>query len=127
MKGDWTSWLTFFFVCVIESADDAIGLITALDRLRAEFYARMQAARSSVLLIKFVDALFARPATTIADARKLLGVTPATASASIRKLEDAGILREITGRTRDRVYVSPPILDLMTDRQARPAHSQATR
>jgi Fic family protein len=127
MKGDWNSWLTFFFECVIESADEAIGLITALDRLRAEFYARMQAARSSVLLIKLVDALFARPATTIAEVGKLLGVTPATASASISKLEDAGILREITGRTRDRVYVSPPILDLMTDRQGRPAHSEATR
>jgi Fic family protein len=127
MRGDWTPWLRFFFECVIESADDALALITSLDRLRSEMHARFQSARSSVLLIKLVDSLFARPATTIAETTKLLAVTPASASATIAKLVHAGILREITGRTRDRVYVAPPILALLTDRGTNNAIPEATR
>ena len=42
--------------------------------------------------------------------RDLLGVAHATASARLRDLERAGIVREVTGRTRDRIFVAPRIL-----------------
>lgn len=116
--GDWSGWLRFFLESVAESADEALHLVESLDALRAAWYARLQSARSSALLLKLVDALFARPATSIGEATKLLGVTPASASANIARLVDAGILREITGRTRDRIYLAQPILDLMNDRSA---------
>ena len=116
--GDWTAWLRFFLESVAESADEALHLIEALDALRATWHAKLQSARSSALLLKLVDSLFARPATSIGEATKLLSVTPASASANIAKLVDAGILREITGRTRDRIYLARGILDLMSDRSA---------
>ena len=64
----------------------------------------------AALLIKLLDSLFHRPAVTISGARGLLKVTPASASANIEKLVSAGILREVTGRVRDRIYVAPDIL-----------------
>lgn len=76
-----------------------------------------QFARSSALLLKLADSLFARPASSMGET-KLLGVTPASASANITRLVDAGILREVAGRTRDRIYLAQPILDLMNDRGA---------
>ena len=100
---------------VIESADEALDLVLSLDTLRLQMHQQFQSARSSALLIKLIDSLFARPATTIGEATRLLGVTPASASANITKLVKAGILREITGRTRDRVYVARRILALMGD------------
>lgn len=126
MTGDWTGWLRFFFESVIESADEALSLVTGLDTLRMEMHHKFQSARSSALLIKLVDSLFARPATTIGEATKLLGVTPASASANITKLVKAGILREITGRTRDRVYVARRILALMGDNRVSTANSERT-
>lgn len=125
--GDWTSWLRFFFESVIVSADEALRLVTALDDLRASMHRELQDTRSSSLLIKLVDSLFERPATSIGAASELLGVTAATASANIAKLAAAGMLKEITGRTRDRVYVAPRILDIVSDRSVNAARLEATR
>ncbi|MGH7718429.1 MAG: Fic family protein, partial [Gemmatimonadaceae bacterium] len=113
---NWAAWLRFFLESVIESAAEGLQLVEALDALRKEWHAKLQSARSSALLLKLIDSLFARPATTIGAATALLGITPASASANIAKLVDAGILREITGRTRDRIYLASGILDLMSDR-----------
>ena len=84
-------------------------------------YERFTSARSSALLLKLVDSLFMRPATTIIEVANLLGITHASAAANIVKLVDAGMLREITGRTRDRIYEARSILDLMSDQGTAPA------
>jgi len=58
-----------------------------------------------------VDALFARPSVGLALAAVLLGgVTPAAASANVRKLVEAGVLREVTGRKRDQRFVASEII-----------------
>jgi len=127
MRGDWTAWVAFFLECVAESADEALALVSALDALRSAWYARFQSARSSALLLKLIDSLFARPAISIGEATRLLGVTPASASSNIAKLVDAGIVREITGRTRDRIYLAQRIIDVMSDRNVSASAATATR
>lgn len=124
--GEWTNWVRFFLEGVAESADEALLLVVRLEALRVSWHSKLQSARSSALLLKLVDALFARPATTIGEATALLGVTPASASANIARLESLGILREITGRTRDRVYVARDILDLMGDGGAASPQSESS-
>lgn len=57
------------------------------------------------------------PSTTITLAAEKLGVTPAAASGHIKKLVDAGLLREWTGRRRDQVFVAPDILAFMHNRR----------
>lgn len=126
VSGEWTGWLRFFLESVAETADEALRLVETLDALRAAWYSRFQSARSSALLLKLVDSLFVRPATSIGETTKLLGVTPASASANIAKLVDAGILREITGRTRDRVYLAQAIIDVVSDRGTPPAPAGTT-
>ena len=113
--GDWSSWIRYFLESVIISAEEAMGLVKALDDLRAAMHSQLQSARSSALLIKLADSLFERPATSIGAAGKLLEVTSASASAIITKLVNVGMLTEITGRTRDRVYVARRILAVMSD------------
>ena len=108
--GDWEGWLLFFLESVDEAALLALRQIDALAKLRAEWHGRFQSARSSALLLKLVDSLFQRPAITIARAGEILQVTPASASASLGKLAAAGILTEITGRTRNRIYVARELL-----------------
>jgi Fic family protein len=57
------------------------------------------------------DSLFERPSVSLAHAATLLGgVTPAAASANVRKLVDAGILAEVTGRKRDQRFVANEII-----------------
>lgn len=54
------------------------------------------------------ELLASRPAITVADAATALDVSAPTAGAAVERLMSAGLLREITGRGRDRVFVYLP-------------------
>jgi DNA-binding Lrp family transcriptional regulator len=47
--------------------------------------------------------------------RDWLGITPAGANNLVRRLEDAGVLREITGYTRNRRFRFDPYLRLFEE------------
>lgn len=125
--GEWIPWIRFFAECMIESTEAAITQVERLTELRARWHAQFQSARSSALLLKLIDDLFRRPATTIMGAAHLLDVTPASASANIAKLVYAGILKEVTGRVRDRIYLAPDLLRVMSIEDKSPAPTERTR
>ena len=120
-KADWHAWIEFFLNAVIESAEDCIHLSEGLLALRDRYSRQFQAARSSALLQKLIDDLFRNPAVTIGRATKLLNVTPAAASYNIGKLRDVGILSEMTGRRKNKVFIAQEIMAFMHDAdEARP-------
>lgn len=51
------------------------------------------------------EALQAKPVATVATLRAATGLTTPTVNALLRELESRGIIKESTGRARDRVYV----------------------
>ena len=108
--GEWDGWIRFFLRGVAESARDGLRQTEGLLALRERYQAQFQSARSSGLLQKLVDHLFRRPSVTIGDVARVLGITFASASASVRKLVEAGVLEEATGRKRDQVFVASEIV-----------------
>jgi len=112
-NGAWSSWLLFFLTGVATESADVIERARRLTELREGFHRRVQVTRASALLPKLVDHLFEQPAIRISTAKELLGVTFRAASQNVQKLVDAGILREVTGRDRNRVFMAPEILDLL--------------
>lgn len=109
-QNNWTDWILFFLQGVIDQANDAIGCSRKLISLHQEFIERLQAGDHSATVFRLVDHLFTRPATTGAFVASELGVSPKTAYNTIEKLVVAGILKEVTGRKRNKVYLAPPIL-----------------
>jgi Fic family protein len=122
--GDWSSWVRFFLRGVVESADEAIEKAGGLLALREKYHAGFQAARSSALLQRLIDELFRTPSITIGRAMEVLKVTHAAASANVRKLQEAGVLTEVTQRKRGRVYMAREILAFMWDDSVKPATDQ---
>jgi Fic family protein len=59
-----------------------------------------------------VDYLFSRPILSARQASDGLGIPFKTATAYLSKLEQAGILREITGYTRNRIFQADEIMKL---------------
>lgn len=109
--GEFGSWVRFFLEAVDVSASESIRRAEALLQLREEYRRRLQQSRASAALLALVDGLFERPSVSLAHAATLLGgVTPAAASANVRKLVDAGILAEVTGRKRDQRFVANEII-----------------
>lgn len=122
--GDYGSWVRFFLEAVDASASESIRRAESLLQLREEYRQRLQGIRASAALLALVDGLFERPSVSLTHAAKLLGgVTPAAASANVRKLVDAGILREVTGRKRDQRFVADEIIRVShADQALPPAH-----
>lgn len=109
-QGAWEDWFAFFLEGVRDQAEDAVARALRLDELRRDYYARLQTARSSSLVLKLVDDLFASPYLSVAHAQEVLGVTHRAASQSVAKLLAAGILTEVTGRQRGRIYFASEVL-----------------
>ena len=53
--------------------------------------------------------LFLSPATTVRRAERQLGVTFAAAQKNVDRLVSLGILREVTGKERYRIYLAQEI------------------
>jgi Fic family protein len=114
--GDWDNWFQFFLTAVERQARDALERAHRLQALRDELRERVATARASALLPRLVDELFAAPAITIGRAREILGVTHRAATLSIEKLVGAGILREVTGSRRTRLFIASEIIDVVEGR-----------
>jgi Fic family protein len=113
--GDWEGWIAFFLSCVAESADDGVNMahrvFALLNKHRQELL-RHDAA--TVSAIRLFDLLPAHPMVTLAKTIDLLETTKPTASKAIDVLQKVSVLREITGKQRDRVYAYHDYLQLLT-------------
>ena len=113
-NGDWEGWLQFFMECVCEAADDAVAAaqrILALlneDRRRAIGH-----ASATVNSTRLFEMLPTHPVMTLSKAMTLLDTTKPTASKAIDALQQAGVLRETTGKQRDRVYAYERYLSVL--------------
>jgi Fic family protein len=114
-EGMWEEWISFFLIGVAEQSTDVIQRARRLFALRERYRSLLHAARSSALPLKLVDHLFERPAIRIPQARELLDISSRAARLNVEKLVEAGILEEITGRARNRIYLAREILDLLRE------------
>ena len=115
--GAWSEWIRFFLKGIAEQSRDAVHRSQQLLDLWKEYRRKMQTVRASALGLQLVDELFSTPAFTIARAAKILDVTFLSARHNIEKLVNAGILKEATGRKRNRVYIAPEILNILAPRR----------
>lgn len=115
VHGDWEGWTRFFLDCVTETADDAVASAQQLHAVTAADRARVAAhAKTTVPAIRLFELLPSHPMVTLARSINLLGVSKPTAVKALDALQAAGVLHEITGRRRDRVYTYHAYLQVLT-------------
>lgn len=111
--GSWADWISFFLRGVADQSRDAVARSSQLLKLWQTYREEFQSARSSALQLRLVDELFAYPAITATGAAKFLNVTHRSAQLNIDKLIRKGILKEATGRQRNRVFVASDIIKII--------------
>ncbi len=116
MEGDWEAWLDFFFQGVTETSDSAVATAQRMLHLFSEDRKRIQASgkvAGSVLQVH--HHLQGRPissASSIGAAEKL---SPATVNKALATLTGMGIVREITGGQRNRLFAYDEVLRLLSE------------
>lgn len=126
-SGTWNQWIEFCARGVAEESMDAVDRATRLRDLQTQYTERVRSARTSALLLQLIEHLFAQPAITSTRVRDLLHVTPRTAQQHIDRLCETGILTEITGQKRNRIYLAHGIISAIGEpRHAAPADNPST-
>ena len=115
--GDWEGWTAFYLECVREAADDGVRVAEQIFSLLAKDRSRL-IARDNVTVpaVRLLELLPSRPVVTLPLATELLRVSTPTAIKAIAVLVELGILRETSGKRRDRVYAYQKYVDLLTGR-----------
>ncbi|HEY5729177.1 MAG TPA: hypothetical protein VIS72_03945, partial [Anaerolineales bacterium] len=112
-RGEWEKWLLFFFKGVSSQSLDAITRIERIGQLRTSYRERLRTERAAARLLQTLDVLFERPIINIRQLEAALNVPYRTAQRYIERLEEIGILREVTGQGRNRLYRADEILQAL--------------
>jgi Fic family protein len=115
LKGDWEAWIRFFLSGVVETAQEATMAAERIFELRERHRALIlnEGLGSNGLLL--LSALFQRPLVNVKLASNMVDVAFPTANKLVSRFEQLGLLREVTGRRRGRIFRYDPYIDLFDD------------
>jgi Fic family protein len=104
--GDFEAWLAFFLRGVaevsIEAAETARRILELREAHRRVITERM--GRGAGNGYRVLEWLYERPIASVKDVQQVLGTTFAGANQIVQRLATVGVLRELTGQTRHRLY-----------------------
>jgi Fic family protein len=112
--GAWEDWLAFFIDGIGQVAEEATGRALEIVQLRDDHQrviAEKLGKRAPNALV-LLSHLFQHPVVSAKSAESMVGVSQPTASALVRDLEEIGLLREFTGKQRNRLFAYQAYLDL---------------
>jgi Fic family protein len=116
LEGDWEMWIDFFAQGVLETAENAVVTAQRLVEVGDEDMARIQPlGRLSGSCMQVHHVLKARPVGTVAWLSKETKLSLPTVTSALRKMEEAGLVREITGHRRNRIFSYPRYLDILVE------------
>ena len=113
-RGEWDAWLIYFLSGVARQSEDACGRAERINALLTE-WREAAAGLPSNTPRRMVDLLAANPFVTVRGAADRLEVAFTTAQRAVARLEEMGIVKEVTDAKRDRVYCAEGILSILDE------------
>jgi Fic family protein len=113
-RGDWEGWLAFFLRGVAATADEATNTAERIFELR-ERHRTLVINEVGANGLRVLSALFQRPLVNVNYIGRVLDVSFPTANRLVARFEDLGLLREVTGQRRGRLFRYEPYLRLFDD------------
>ena len=115
-NGDWEEWLHFFLEGVAQTAERAASTARQLlDLFDNDASLIQQQGRTASSALRIHRALQERPIISMREAGERAGLASTATTTGIRVLESQGIVREITGRERDRRYCYQKYIEILSE------------
>jgi Fic family protein len=113
-EGAWEEWLGFFADAVATTAEGAVDTARTLVALFARDREQIGGiGRGAGSAMRVHHELQRRPVSSVRSLTRATGLSVPTVGKAIAKLAELGIVREATGRLRNRVFVYTRYLDLL--------------
>lgn len=105
-SGEWIPWLTLFLEGVAQSASDTTESIRQFADLRERHRSAIGSGfgHATVRGLRVLERLFIEPYTSIAEIRGITGTSFVAANQLASRLVEVGVLEEVTGYRRNRVF-----------------------
>jgi Fic family protein len=104
--GDWETWLEFFLTAVKETSDQAVSSARRLLALFQEDRRKIESlGRPAASVLRVFQYAQTHPVFAIASTAKNTGLTFPTVTSAVVHMRRLGILGEITGRQRSRLFL----------------------
>ena len=115
-EGAWEEWLLFFLEGVEETAEEAVRTATQILEIFARDRALVESlGRPAGNALRVHSLLQRKPLLSVAAAASELNLTAPTVRSAIENLETLGLVRETTGKRRDRLFVYSRYLDILQE------------
>ncbi len=113
--GDWEGWVRFFLEGVEMAAGESEKAIVSLASLVASDRRRLLAnPKSNPASYRLFELLPTMPHFTVERVRVVLETTFPTANAAVKMLEDLGIVKELTGKRKNRTFSYHAYVELLS-------------
>lgn len=113
--GDWEGWVSFFLEGVAAaSADAERSIIDVASLITADRKRLLESAKAGPAGYRLFELLPTMPRFSVEHVRQRLETTFPTASAAVRLLEELGIVAELTGQKKNRVYSYQAYVELLS-------------
>jgi Fic family protein len=115
--GAWEEWLTFFVRGVEEVSREATDTARRILALREQHRAIIteKLGRAAGNGHRVLETLYERPIVSVAEVQSLIGTTYPAANTLVARMTDHGVLKEITGQARNRLFRYQPYIDLFSE------------
>lgn len=114
--GDWEAWLAFFLDGVRVTAEGAVDTAQRVAAMFRDDRAKIEpTGRRAGSALRVHEALKARPILSLPAIRDRTGLSFPAASSAIDLLADIGIVRELTGKRRNRLFVYDRYLAILNE------------
>jgi Fic family protein len=114
--GDWEAWLGFYLAGVRQTADNAVTTARRLISLFREDRERIQReGRAAGSGLRVHGVMQERPLVTMPEVQANTSLSFPAVSAGMQLLSRLGIVKEITGKRRDRVFAYSKYLAVLSE------------
>lgn len=112
-KGKWKEWINFFLKAIIHQSKTAINTARNLVMIQKDYRKRILEEQLSPTAGHVLEFVFKRPVINIKSTSEALNVTFPAVSKSIKQLQKIGILEEVTGEKKNRIFKAKEILKIL--------------
>ena len=114
MEGDWEVWLEFFLDGVRDTAEGAVQTAKILTKMFEEDRRRIESiGRAAGSALRVHHMLQQAPLISINRAAQKTGLSIPTVTASLKALQKLGLVKELTGQQRGRLFGYQKYIDIL--------------
>lgn len=114
-EGAWEDWLKFFLKGVSETSQEAVNTAREIIKLKDDMTNKVyENSISSIHAIRLINLLFDTPLISSKDIADRLNISSVTANNLVGRFEEMGILHEITGKKRYKMYLCKEYVEIIS-------------